>query len=210
VSLRNRKADSTILQTLAEKLSDETLQECLQDIPPAAVRGYLHEAANLLQLGTTPVIEKESVNPAQTRDTAQKAISGQKLFLYSDGASRGNPGEAGAGVVIFDEQGQEIFAGGKYLGQCTNNVAEYQALLLGLAEAEKLGAEEIEIRLDSELIVRQIQGVYRVKNDTLKQLFREVMGRLHRLATYNVEHVRRENNSRADELANQAIDTKNS
>lgn len=128
--------------------------------------------------------------------------------LFTDGASRGNPGEAGAGFVLLDDQGREILAQGHYLGQCTNNVAEYRALILGLGQTLELGCRKLDIFLDSELIVRQLNGQYKVKNQALRTLFAEVQSLLARLSSYRVKHVPRADNSRADELANRGIDEK--
>ncbi|MCW5201091.1 ribonuclease HI family protein [Desulfobulbus sp. F4] len=126
--------------------------------------------------------------------------------LFTDGASRGNPGQAGAGAVLFDAEGRELAARSLCLGHCTNNVAEYRALLLGLQSALEQGCSRLEIRLDSELIVRQIQGRYQVKHETLKPLFAEVKTLLARFDGWAIIHVPRAQNKRADELANQGID----
>jgi ribonuclease HI/probable phosphoglycerate mutase len=99
-----------------------------------------------------------------------------------------------------------LLACSKYLGTCTNNVAEYKALILGLDEALQLGCRELAIALDSQLIVRQIQGQYKVKNETLLPLFQEVRKRLARLEKWTIRHVPRAENSRADQLANRGID----
>ena len=101
--------------------------------------------------------------------------------LFTDGASRGNPGEAGAGSVLLDAQGQEIVARSCSLGQCTNNAAEYQALIMGLNSALELGCSRLDIFLDSQLIVRQIQGQYKVKHEGLKPLFAKVQKLLARI-----------------------------
>ena len=126
--------------------------------------------------------------------------------LFTDGASRGNPGQAGAGALLLDAEGRELAARSLYLGECTNNVAEYRALLLGVQTALELGCTCLEIRLDSELIVRQLQGRYQVKNEMLKLLFAEVKSLLARLESWSVTHVPRAQNKRADQLANQGID----
>lgn len=127
------------------------------------------------------------------------------FMLYTDGASRGNPGEAGAGVVILDDRRQEIATRAEYLGQCTNNVAEYQALILGLSEAAQLGCKNLRIFLDSQLIVRQIQGSYKVKNSALLPLFAKAKELLAGFEHYGIAHIPREENKRADQLANQGI-----
>ncbi|MCB2188943.1 MAG: ribonuclease HI family protein [Deltaproteobacteria bacterium] len=124
----------------------------------------------------------------------------------ADGGSRGNPGPAGAGAVLLDPDGREVAALSRFLGRVTNNVAEYQALLLGLTEAQARGVRELEIKMDSELVVRQLQGTYRVKNPGLQPLYRQAKELLRQFAAVHIMHVRREFNSRADELANQAMD----
>ncbi len=123
-----------------------------------------------------------------------------------DGASRGNPGEAGCGAVIYDEQGEILKELTSYLGSSTNNVAEYQGLLMGLEGVIKLGGKKLQIRSDSELLVRQLNGVYRVKDEKLKVLYRKALDLLGRLEAYRIIHVRREYNKLADRLANLAID----
>ncbi|OQX18097.1 MAG: ribonuclease H [Desulfobulbaceae bacterium A2] len=129
-----------------------------------------------------------------------------RCVLYSDGASRGNPGPAGAGWVITDDRGRELAAAGIFLGHCTNNVAEYRALLAGLEAAEKLPCRRIDLRLDSELIVRQLQGRYQVKHPALKPLYQEARERLAGFEAWGASHIPRAQNARADQLANQGID----
>ena len=116
-----------------------------------------------------------------------------------------NPGEAGAGFAIFDLTGKELYAGSEYLGTCTNNVAEYKALLYGLSAVEKMGAIHVDIWLDSELIVRQIQGSYRVRHPDLKPLFAEATELIGGFGSFIIRHVRRENNKEADRLVNVAL-----
>jgi ribonuclease HI len=130
----------------------------------------------------------------------------KRLSLFTDGACRGNPGSGGAGAVLVGESGEVVSTAKRFLGHCTNNIAEYQALILGLGEALGRGATAISIYLDSELIVRQIQGVYRVKNPTLKPLMADVRALLDRFDTWQVAHVPRSENAVADKLANEAID----
>ncbi len=128
------------------------------------------------------------------------------ILLYTDGASRGNPGHGGAGAVLLNKEGDVVASAKKFLGTCTNNEAEYNALILGLQEALNGGHRDIRIFLDSELLVRQITGVYRIKNDRLKVLMREVRKYLSRFDGYTVSHVPRSENAMADQLANEAID----
>jgi len=126
--------------------------------------------------------------------------------IYCDGASRGNPGPAGAGVVILDPFGQASVQNLEYLGQATNNVAEYRALLLGLQMARNLGIKRIRVNSDSELLVRQLNGSYRVKKPHLLPLWQEAQRELQHFMAHEVNHVPRELNREADRLANQAID----
>jgi ribonuclease HI len=131
-----------------------------------------------------------------------------KVLVYSDGASRGNPGPAGAGAVLLDEKGGMLKRLGKYIGRETNNIAEYQGLLLGLRGAIEFGAREIEIRADSELMIKQLKGEYRVKNEGLKPLFTEAQSLMRRFEKVKLRHVPREENTLADEMSNRAIDEK--
>jgi ribonuclease HI/probable phosphoglycerate mutase len=128
------------------------------------------------------------------------------LSLFTDGACRGNPGNGGAGAVLVGENGAVVSTTKQFLGHCTNNIAEYRALILGLEEALGCGAKAVSIYLDSELLVRQIQGVYRVKNPVLKPLMADIRTLLDRFETWRVAHVPRSENTMADRLANEAID----
>jgi len=131
------------------------------------------------------------------------------LRIHVDGGSRGNPGPAAAGVVIHDlAAAADILAAGYFLGQTTNNVAEYSGLLRGLEIALKLGGENLEIFSDSELMVRQLQGEYRVKSPDLQPLYRKALALLSKFQCWRITHVRREFNQRADELANQSLDAR--
>jgi ribonuclease HI len=127
------------------------------------------------------------------------------LRLYADGAARRNPGPAAVGVVIKDDQGNTVDELGCPIGIATNNVAEYRALIEGLKAAAKGKPDRLEIYLDSKLVVEQIKGSYKVKKPELKPLYDEAKKLLEGFA-YGIEHVERENNSRADELANLALD----
>ncbi len=128
------------------------------------------------------------------------------MRLYTDGAARGNPGPAAAGIVIEDDHGRVLWQEGRYLGETTNNVAEYQALLLGLKKASELGRGALVVRMDSELVVKQLQGGYRVKHPALIPLHRQALALCLGFESWRAEHVRRQQNSLADRLANQALD----
>ena len=124
--------------------------------------------------------------------------------LYTDGASRGNPGPAGAGAVLGDENGKRLAKVSRSLGRATNNEAEYMALIIGLEESIRLGARRLHLRLDSELVVRQLEGQYRVKNRRLQPLYQRVLVLLQELEAYDILHIRRESNREADALASRA------
>ena len=129
-----------------------------------------------------------------------------RLSIYIDGASRGNPGRAGAGVWITDGEGRRQAGICRYLGHKTNNEAEYWALLIGLREAKRLGGESIRIFTDSELVAKQVNGLYRVKNLNLKSLHRAVIENLKGFLSFEIMSIPRERNQEADRLANQAIE----
>jgi len=125
--------------------------------------------------------------------------------LFTDGAARGNPGPAGAGAVLVSPDGQHERLG-KFLGVQTNNVAEYEGLLLGLRHARALGVMSLEILADSELMIRQLNGEYRVKAPGLLPLFEQARVLMREFASVSARHVRREENKDADEMSNRAID----
>jgi ribonuclease HI len=131
---------------------------------------------------------------------------GRRLVLRTDGASRGNPGHAAAGVVIEAEDGTLLAQGKRYLGVMTNNQAEYRALILGLKAVERYKPSSLRIYLDSELVVRQMRGEYRVKDELLRAQYDEASALLRRLPNVSIEHVLRGKNKRADALANEALD----
>ncbi|HYY25077.1 MAG TPA: ribonuclease HI family protein [Candidatus Udaeobacter sp.] len=132
--------------------------------------------------------------------------SDQEWLLMVDGAARGNPGEAGCGVAICDEQGVVVEELTRYLGHATNNVAEYQALLIGLEALLRLNRKRVRIQSDSQLLVRQLNGEYRVKDEKLRTLSQRAISLLRQFKSYRIVHVPREQNKIADRLANKAID----
>jgi ribonuclease HI len=136
------------------------------------------------------------------------AVDRPGLKIHIDGASRGNPGEAGFGVYVVDEANRPVAELYGYLGRATNNVAEYQALLHALRYALAQGARRVDVFSDSELVVKQIDGRYRVKHPDMLPLHREASTLLRKFETARVAHVRREQNKDADRLANRALDEK--
>ncbi len=128
-----------------------------------------------------------------------------RLVAYADGASIGNPGDAGCGALILDEEGQELLEDYRYLGKATNNVAEYQGAILALAKAHELGAREIELRVDSSLLANQIMGKYRVKSPHLAPLYQDLRKKVALFDKFTVTLISRTENKQADRLANLAI-----
>ena len=129
-----------------------------------------------------------------------------KLVLHVDGGARGNPGPAAIGVVVSSPDGQVLEETAERIGPATNNVAEYRAVLRGLEQARSLGATEVEIVGDSELVARQISGAYKVKHPSMKPLHQQAIGLLEGFEGWTIRTVPRADNARADELVNEALD----
>ena len=128
-----------------------------------------------------------------------------RLTVFADGASRGNPGPAAIGASVRADDGVEVATVSERIGRATNNVAEYRAAIAGVRAARSLGATVIDLRMDSELVVRQLAGLYRVKNVALQPLYTSLLGELDAVS-WSVGHVPRAQNTRADALANAALD----
>jgi ribonuclease HI len=129
-----------------------------------------------------------------------------KLIIFTDGGARGNPGPAGIGAVIYNENKEIVAELKEYIGEATNNTAEYKALIMALKKAESLGAQDLEINMDSELVVKQMQGLYKIKEPSLQVLANQVLKHKNNFNSVVFRHVRREFNKPADKLVNEAID----
>ncbi|HEY6001840.1 MAG TPA: ribonuclease HI family protein [Anaeromyxobacter sp.] len=148
---------------------------------------------------------------AEERERAAAAAAAEverakRTRLYTDGAARGNPGPAGAGAVIISPDGHIVAKIGKFLGESTNNVAEYMGLILGLKRAKAMGIKELDVYSDSELLVKQLAGDYAVKAEHLRPLFEEARSLLKAFSEIQVRHIPREENEQADAMSNRAID----
>jgi len=130
----------------------------------------------------------------------------KKAVIFADGASRGNPGPAAIGATIKDKRGKLITFISQRIGRATNNQAEYRAIITALEEAIRLGAKQVDIKTDSELVVKQINGEYRVKKATLKPLYQQVKQLQGLLESFTITHILRQQNIEADKLANKALD----
>ena len=148
------------------------------------------------------VASQETNGADQTRDSLEP------LQLYCDGASRGNPGPAAAGYVVVNHLDQPVCQGGDFLGSATNNIAEYQSLKLGLERVLSLGARAVTVFMDSQLVVRQIKGQYKVKNQALKQLYQQIRVLIDQFEAsgFAIDHIPRQANRKADAIANQFLD----
>lgn len=181
-----------ILEAMARTKALTVVSGELPGLSPATLRMALEEASHLVQ---------QMATSRRSRHSATRS-----LILHIDGAARGNPGPAGIGVVLWDEAGSIREEHLAYIGKATNNVAEYEALLFGLRKARELGYAAVKVFSDSELLVRQIRGEYRVKNPRLRQFYDQVQNLLRSFDAFEIDHVRRGMNTRADLLANRAIE----
>ncbi|NQU76166.1 MAG: ribonuclease HI family protein [Planctomycetes bacterium] len=132
--------------------------------------------------------------------------AGRVFVLHTDGGARGNPGPAAAAIVLTDGTGKTIHTAGRFLGRSTNNVAEYEAMVMGLEEASRRGVRRLTVRTDSELMVRQLNGQYKVSSPALKPLYALAMELIGRFDNVDIRHVFREKNVLADELVNRTLD----
>lgn len=178
-----------ILQSLAENLSFAKTLEKFPDLTNDNLNKLLLEAATFF-----------------TQKTAHQPPLTSHLTFYVDGASRGNPGKASVGIVIINKDGEIVGELKRYIGEATNNIAEYQALLEALTEGKRLGCKAVQVFSDSELMVRQINGIYKVKDAKLLDLYKEAKLLILNFKDFKIDHVTRDKNSRADALANEALD----
>ncbi|MGQ9604210.1 MAG: ribonuclease HI family protein [bacterium] len=144
----------------------------------------------------------------EIRRLAQKLTPKVKVIVYADGASVGNPGDSGCAALVVDEQGNVLAEDYRYLGKNTNNYAEYQGVILGLKMALRIGAREVEMRLDSELLVNQIKGEYKVRSRNLAKQYQKVMELIRNFEGFKIVQVDRSQNKDADRLATLAISTR--
>lgn len=185
-----------LLQAVYKVLPWDLLYEELPELDRGEVDDLFREMSDLLAR------RKDRAAPPAPADVD---VSGGEIVLHTDGASRGNPGPAGIGVVLSLPDGTELLAWGQAIGTTTNNVAEYQAMIAGLRKALELGATAVHLRADSELVIRQVNGRYKVKNARMKPLHAQVMELLGKLREWDAVHIPREQNARADELAGGAV-----
>ena len=195
----NRQLASRVLELLGERLPDDLVRAEFPELSRNELRHLLNVLAEHV---------RSCQEWAACVDIGHERLQPRKgaAALYCDGASRGNPGPSGTGVLLLSPNDRKVVELSRFIDDATNNEAEYQALISGLQAAEEFGFQHLQIFLDSELVVKQVRGEYRVKNPRLQKLFREVMSRLQRFDDYDIVQVGREHNKQADRLANEAID----
>jgi ribonuclease HI len=209
---------SEALRLLAGTLSVRAVMKDHPEVGKEGLRALLLEAASAVGEGEL------APGPKGTRQEAFEFISAaegeraekkhaplgksRSLRIFTDGASRGNPGEAGIGVLIEDSSGNRLKEIRRYLGKATNNQAEYTALLIGLKVSREMGADDISVFADSELLVKQMKGEYKVKHPLLLPLYTEAKTLTSGLKKFRITHIPRAQNAHADALANEAIDKK--
>jgi len=202
----------TVAQIIRYVAKQEALDKTRAQFPGLSdknLRALLWQAASLLEAEPTLPLEAEEETPVATQAKPKvEAGEGRHRFvrIYSDGASRGNPGPAGAGAVLTDKEGQALEHLGRFLGEQTNNQAEYAGALLGLRRAKALGASSVELLSDSQLLIRQLKGLYRVKHPGLLPLHQEALECLACFSEVRLTHIPREENQAADTMSNRAID----
>jgi ribonuclease HI len=204
---------SEVLNALADEGPHEAVARRL-GLSPERLTAYLRESAMALswkaparKAGPAPVAHPapavpETQKPSEPTTTDRFRV----LEVFSDGAARGNPGPAGAGAIVRLPSGQIVARLGKFLGTQTNNVAEYEGLLLGLSKARALGAKEVRVFADSLLVISQLKGEWKIKHPGLKPFYEEARRILAQFERTSLAHVRRELNGDADEMSNRAID----
>ena len=193
-------SDHELLALIHKSIDMETLKEQDKAITKKRVDKLFQDLKGHVKKDDSDISEEEITGHSDIKKEADLIV------VNVDGASRGNPGESGVGVAIFDKNLNLINEACDYLGVATNNVAEYKALILGIKLSTKYNAKRVLFKADSELMVKQIKGEYRVKNAQLKLLFAEAQSLLKKLPNWKIMHVPREENKEADLLANKGVD----
>jgi len=193
-------SDYELLALIHKSIDIETLKEQDKAVTKKRVDKLFQDLKGHVKKDDPDISEEEITGASDIKKDADLIV------VNVDGASKGNPGESGIGVAIFDKDLNLINEACDYLGVATNNVAEYKALILGIKLSTKYNAKRVLFKADSELMVKQIKGEYRVKNAQLKLLFTEAQGLLKKLPNWKIMHVPREENKEADLLANKGVE----
>jgi len=177
---------------------ERAARQSSEDLDAAMNESKVERERKKRERAAAAVVEREERRVEEARPPRTR--------LYTDGAARGNPGPAGAGAVIVSPAGQIVAKLGKYLGETTNNVAEYTGLIIGLRRAKAMGLRELDVFADSELVVKQLNGEYQVKAEHLRPLYEEARALLAGFPVIEVRYIPREENQQADDMSNRAID----
>jgi ribonuclease HI len=193
-----------VLEALAASLDAGEVLARFPGLARDELRGIVREAAGRLPRAAP----RQTPAGAAASTAAAPRIWPEEVMVHIDGGARGNPGEAGAGVFFQDSSGAPLERIARYLGRATNNTAEYQALLIALARAREAGVKHLRVFSDSELLVNQVNGRYRTRVGHLQQFVQEAIRLMREIGRVDVAHVRREMNTEADALANEAMDSR--
>lgn len=191
--------DAELLMTVYQSISWEEVYERVPEIEREEVDNLFLRLRQSIESGQLAPVLDAGDNDTEDLEVPDKAV------LRCDGAASGNPGPAGIGMALFDRQGNEIHQWGCSIGEETNNVAEYLAMMEGLRRAADMDISSIRVLSDSQLLVRQINGQYKVRNVRLQELHAESMELLERFDEWDVEHVDRSENTVVDEIAKQQV-----
>ena len=194
----NTPSDRELLRAVYRRLNVDALLKDFPGMDPAYVKAFFRRVFETLP--------EDARDSAEGDASAAPAEQADRVILYTDGGSRGNPGPAGFGVVVTDPAGRVLAERDVFMGRASNNEAEYGGLVAGLELCHDMGAQNVLIRADSQLMIRQINGEYKVKSPNLKPLFEQARALLGHFPQWRAEHVRREQNKLADALANKAMD----
>lgn len=206
--MTTKPSPADVLRFMArEEDFDRTLGE-FPALKRSDLFSLLEHAARAAQAREEAAVKSVAQRPAAAPERPERKVpSGLKrVRVYSDGAARGNPGPAGAGAVLMDPEGEIVERLGRFLGVNTNNYAEYMGLIIGLERARELGVREVEVMADSELMIKQLGGQYKVKAENLRPLYEEALALLRTFDAVRLKHVPRAQNKDADEMSNRAID----
>ncbi len=197
---KNSISDHEILTLIHKNIDMEKLKNQKKTITKRRIDQLLQKLKEYVKKDDLSVTDKAG------KDVSTIDKKFDFLIVNVDGASKGNPGEAGIGVAVYDKDLNIVQKSCEYIGMATNNIAEYKALILGAKLAVEFNAKNTLFKSDSELMVKQIMGEYRVKNTQLKSLYSEVQSLLGKLPEWKIKHVPREENTEADLLANKGVE----
>ena len=201
------RRSAALLRALARgKLLNDAAEEADFDLPQA--RAALNDLAERLEIQHKKLAAERHQQKRAVAETKEKLSDPDQLFFVFDGGSRGNPGPSAGVAIAFDPQGAALVERHRYLPEATNNVAEYAGVLVALELALELGVKNLRLRGDSELVVKQLRGEYKVKNKNLMNLVLAANRQLRRFESWSIDYIPREDNAEADRLVNRILNEK--